>query len=67
MSSTKSKAPRPVIASAIAWRRADGTKIPAIRIAGPRSTVFVGPDQFEDLARALVTAAEQSDDAEVKA
>lgn len=56
MSRIDRRAPLPVIASTVPWKRADGTSIPAVRITGHRSTILVGPDNLEELAHAVVTA-----------
>lgn len=54
MSKTDRRAPLPVIASHVEWtHRATGTTTPAVRITGPRGTIYVGADDLPQLATAV--------------
>lgn len=57
MSSTDRRAPLPVIASHVEWtHRATGTTSPAVRITGPRGTIYVGATDLPQLAEAVNAA-----------
>ena len=54
MSKTDRRAPLPIIASHVEWtHRATGTTTPAVRITGPRGTIYVGADDLPQLATAV--------------
>lgn len=52
MSRRNSTGPRPVLASAVDWKSGGGL-IPAVRLAGTHSTVYVGPDDLPRLENAV--------------
>lgn len=52
MSQKKSTGPTPVLASAIDWKTNTGL-IPAVRLAGLRNTIYVGPDDLPRLEEAV--------------
>lgn len=57
MSKTDHRAPLPIIASHVPWtHRATGTSTPAVRITGPRGTVYVGQADLPQLAEAVHAA-----------
>jgi len=57
MSITDRRAPLPIIASHVPWtHRATGTTTPAVRITGPRGTVYVGQTDLPQLAEAVHAA-----------
>lgn len=55
MSHKNSTGPTPVLASTIDWKTATGS-VPAVRLAGIRSTIYVGPDDLPRLEDAVRVA-----------
>lgn len=65
MSHDERTRPSRVTARAVTWNTADGP-IPAIRVTGLRSTIYVGIDDLPHLERAIANAWDRRDALEVQ-